>query len=77
MEVGPYLICVFNCLKSFLRNSSPNVFCYCERHSKLQKRGVHPFEMNTKERHSSSLPFLLLTGQMTQGSRPSFLVHGR
>ena len=41
-------------------------------HSKRQKRDVHPFETDTKGRHSSSLTFLL-TGHLAEGGRPNFL----
>ena len=37
-----------------------------ERHSKLQTRDVHPFEADTKGRHSSSLTFLL-TRRLEEG----------
>ena len=54
------------------RNSSVSIWS-CERDSDLQKRDVHPFEINIKARHSSSLMFLE-TGQLTEGGRTNLLI---
>ena len=43
---------------SIMRRTLLQVFWKCERHFKLRKRDVHPFETKTKGRHSSSLTFL-------------------
>ena len=40
------------------------------------KRDEQPVETYTKGRHSSTLTFLL-TGQLADGGRPNFLIHGR
>ena len=44
--------------------------------TQLQKRVVYPFEPNSKGRHSSSLTFLL-TGYVSDGGRPIFLIPDR
>ena len=47
-----------------------------KKERKKKKRDVHPFETDTKGRHSSSMTFLL-TGQLAEGGRPNLLIHGR
>ena len=42
----------------------------------FKKRDAHPFETDTKARHSSSLTFLL-TGQLAEGGMPNLLIHER
>ena len=44
---------------SVMRGTRLLEICHCEYDSKLEKISVHPFETDTKGRHSSWLTFLL------------------